>query len=192
MARAQVGDERMQDVRALCRDGAARQGWWPLPGMPRLGESLYGAPPEAAGVRWSAQGHARAVAGGEPELWLHLQAEAAVPLQCQRCLQALTQSLNVDRHVRFVHGEDEAARLDEEIDDDVLALPPLLDLHALLEDELILALPLVPRHEGPCPEPLPLPSDESDAVEPDSHPFAALGALRGRGPAGQGGAGSGG
>jgi uncharacterized protein len=36
----------------------------------------------------------------------------------------------------------------------VLALEPALDLKELVEDELLLALPLVPRHEV-CPEPLP-------------------------------------
>ncbi len=52
-------------------------------------------------------------------------------------------------------GEEAAAALDAESDDDVLALESSLDLHALVEDELLLALPLVPRHDE-CPEPLPV------------------------------------
>jgi uncharacterized protein len=53
-----------------------------------------------------------------------------------------------------------------------------LDLLPLLEDELILAVPLVPRHER-CPEPLPLPADEPDEM-PAEHPFAKLAALKQR------------
>jgi len=102
-----------------------------------------------------------------------------VPLQCQRCLQTMTQTLRVDRRFRFVRNEEQAAELDEESDDDVLALPTRLDLVALLEDELILALPIVPRHDS-CPQPLPIqPAAEADE-EAAPHPFAALAALRGR------------
>jgi uncharacterized protein len=182
-------DTRALDVRLLCRDGAARQGRWPLASLQRLCSGLYGPLPASAKVAWSAAGLLRPVSGGEPELWLHLQARAEVPLQCQRCLQAISQPLAVDRRFCFVQGEEEAERLDEELEDDVLALPPLLDLQALLEDELILALPLVPRHDGPCPEPLPLPTEEPGFDAAAEHPFAALAALRGRKPPG-GGAGS--
>jgi uncharacterized protein len=186
--RARGGDARALDLRALCRDGATREGRWPLAGMARLAESLYGPLPPDSVVRWAAQGLSRPVAGGEPELGLQLGAQAVVPLQCQRCLQALAEPLVLDRRLRFVAGEDEAARLDEASEDDVLALPALLDLHALVEDELILALPLVPRHPGACPEPLPLAADDAGADEPAAHPFAALQALRGRPPRGGGGA----
>ena len=84
-----------------------------------------------------------------------------------------------------MRGEAEAARLDEESEDDVLELPPRLDLHALVEDELILALPLVPRHErlpGAAARAGGTDAPEDDAPAP--HPFAALAALRRRGPGG--------
>ena len=73
----------------------------------------------------------------------------------------------------------EAAQLDEHSEDDVLALPQRLDLHELLEDELILALPIVPRH-GVCPQALPLAAVPEAEAAPN--PFAALAALRGRMP----------
>ena len=51
----------------------------------------------------------------------------------------------------------------------------------LIEDELLLALPLVPRHEQ-CPEPLPRAFVEDDpAIDPADNPFAVLAALK-RGP----------
>jgi uncharacterized protein len=181
--KARTVDPRALDVAALCRNGQALEGRWPLATMTRLADGLAG-PPGDGDVAWQARGSTVPVAGGEAELWLALEAQAPVLLQCQRCLQPLAETLAVDRRVRFVRGEDEAARLDEESDDDVLALPARLDLHALVEDELILALPLVPRHEV-CPEPLPLPkaepaADAGDAAEAKPNPFAALAALRKR------------
>jgi hypothetical protein len=121
----------------------------------------------------------RPVAGGDPEIWLHLMAHAEVVLQCQRCLQPTLERLTVDRRFRFVRNEDEAARLDEESEDDVLALPERLDLEELLEDELILGLPLVPRH-GQCQHPLPMRAADPGADDEAPNPFAALAALRGK------------
>lgn len=180
-------DPRALDLPALARAGATLQGSQPLAALPRLADSvLAAADADASPVAWTAQALQRPVTGGEPELWLHLQARAAVRLECQRCLQPMRETLEVDRRFRFVRGEDEAARLDEESDDDVLALPPRLNLPDLLEDELILALPLVPRHET-CPQPLPGAGEPSAAPAPAAeerpHPFAALAALkRGGGP----------
>lgn len=174
-------EPRAVDLPAFCRAGATLQGVLPLDGMVRLSGSLAGIEADAAPASWSAAGELRPVAGGDAEIRLHLQAGATVSLQCQRCLQPMTEPLAVDRHFRFVRGEAEAARLDELSEDDVLELPQRLDLAALVEDELILALPLVPRHER-CPQPLPLADAGEAPGEPTPHPFAALSKLRRRGP----------
>lgn len=175
-------DPRRLDLRAFTRSGGTLQGDLPLAALARLLPSLL---PQAAGeaaatVSWRADGDMRPVRGGEPELWLHLQARADVVLECQRCLQPMAQALQVDRRLRFVDGEDEAARLDEDSDDDVLPLPPALDLPGLVEDELILALPLVPRHEA-CPQPLPMSVADDGALDEAPHAFAALAQIRGPG-----------
>lgn len=169
-------DPQALDVLALCKGAGTLQGQWPLATLARLSDSFCAASDGSAS--WQARGWLLPVPGGEPEVWLELQGAAEVPLECQRCLQPMTEHLAVQRRFRFVRSEDEAARLDEESEDDVLALPARLDLQALLEDELILALPIVPRH-GVCPEPLPLPAAESlDEAAPAPKPFAALAALR--------------
>jgi len=174
-------DPRAVDLPAFCRAGASLAGELRLAGMERLAGSLAAIGPDAAPATWSALGELRPATGGDPEIWLRLQAGATVTLQCQRCLQPLAEALSVDRRFRFVHGEAEAARLDELSDDDVLELPQRLDLAALVEDELILALPLVPRHER-CPRPLPL-ADAGEGPEATApHPFAALSKLRRRDP----------
>lgn len=175
-------DPHALNVRAFCSDGELLSGAWPLSTLTRLGEGLFGTPEPATLVQWTVQGSVLPQAAGEPEVWLRLQAHAAVPLQCQRCLQPVEQDLAVDRRFRFVRSEAEAERLDESSEDDVLVLSPRLDLQDLLEDELILSLPLVPKHEGPCPAPLPVPLDDLEEDAPAPNPFAALAALRaGRG-----------
>ena len=170
-------DPRALDVLALCRAGQPLEGQQSLADMPRLAGSLFGAP--AGAVSWSAVGSQHPMAGGAPETWLHLTADAPVTLQCQRCLQELATRVGVDRRFRFARDEDEAAELDEELEDDVLVLAPRLNLLELIEDELILALPLVPRHEQ-CPEPLVSDDKGSPEEEVKPNPFAVLAALRDR------------
>ena len=176
-------DPRRIDIEALCAAGAELAGEWPGAGFERLHEGV--APDMAAPtvvptpVTWSLAGR-QLPAAVAPELWLHLRARAGVVQTCQRCLQYFVLAVAIDRRLRFVHGEDDAARLDEESEDDVLALPPQLDLHELLEDELILALPVVPMHED-CPAPLwaaaaaPASATAAAAAAAAPHPFAGLG-----------------
>jgi len=175
-------DPRRLGVEAFAREGGFLEGRWPLASFPRLMLSVHSeAPPEAdASVVWQAQGEWRKPQSVEAQPWLHVRARTRLTLVCQRCLGPLDTTLEVDRWMRFVHGEEAAAALDAEIEDDVLALERMLDLHELVEDELILAMPLVPRHEGRCPVPLPLPSQEEEAVpEPTRRsPFAVLEALK--------------
>lgn len=175
-------DPSVLDLLALCKAGVTLNGQWPLAAMERLNSGFCAASDGSAS--WQASGSLVPVQGGEPELWLELQAEAEAPLECQRCLQPMTERLQVRRRFRFVRNNDEAARLDEESEDDVLVLQPRLDLHTLLEDELILALPIVPRHDV-CPQPLAQPANPPDVEEAAPKPFAALAALRGR-PQGEG------
>ena len=126
-----------------------------------------------------ARGERSAARGPGPQIWLHVSASTRLPLECQRCLAPVEVAVDVARSFGFVHGVDAAAQLDAESEDDVLALTRALDLRELIEDELLLALPLVPRHEH-CPQPLPVPIDsDADSVEEGTpNPFAALAALK--------------
>jgi uncharacterized protein len=168
------------DLAAFARDGASLEGEWPAASLERLAES--GAPDApAAGwpaLRWSLRGEVRQPKGGAAQTWLHVTADAQVALTCQRCLKAVQEGVGIDRWIRFVDTEAEAAALDVDSDDDVLALPRHLDARELIEDELLLALPLVPRHEV-CPESL---AHADDEVEPEEderpNPFAKLAALK--------------
>jgi uncharacterized protein len=176
-------DPRRLDVAEFARSGAALRGRWPLAGFARLMQAVEAAQPVPE-VEWSAQGAMHAAPGGATQPLLHLCAAAHVAMQCQRCLQPVAAQVEVDRRFRFAQDEREAERLDAESEDDVLALTRELDLHALLEDELLLGLPLVPRH-GDCAAPRHGAGEEVDpGVEPGG-PFSALAALRGRRDGGQ-------
>jgi len=178
------------DVSAFIADAAQLAGSWPGASLQRLAE-LQTPPQDTAlsAADWQAQGQRVAVAGGDAELWLHLQARAPVWLTCQRCLQPFSVPLDIDQRLRFVRGEAQAEALDAEIEEDVLALSKSLDLRELVEDELLLALPIVPRHDL-CPQPLPVPLAEASApddVPERENPFAALQRLKSSTPHGKGG-----
>ena len=181
--KARQPDPRKLDVAAAAAESLALDGRWPLAGFERLDE---GAPIGSDGierggdVRWAARGQQRPVAGGEPEIWLQLTAQARVWCECQRCLQPVAIDLDVARALRFVADEATAEALDAESEDDVLALPRWLDLHSLVEDELLLALPLVPMHvECPTRPPMSVENTSEDEVSARApHPFAVLAGLK--------------
>ena len=174
------------NVAQFAADGQELDGDWAVADLPRLADSEC--PPDAGStvpravaeperrVRWHAIGFLKPV-GGQDEIWMSLTADADVVLQCQRCLQPLDERVQADRHFRFVPDEATAARLDDELEDEVLELPRSLNLRELVEDEVLLALPLVPRHEV-CPDPLPRQFGDVEIVEEEAHPFAALAMLR--------------
>lgn len=171
------------DVKAFAQAAASLSGQDALQDYPRLIAELNGSP---AGLQviWSARGEVRAVAGGAEQVWLHLHAQTRLPLTCQRCLEAVMVGVEVDRPFHFVADEDQAAALDDESEEDVLVLDRAFDLPSLVEDELLMALPLVPRHEQ-CPsEPRLAASDPGFEAESEAkpHPFAVLARLRGGKP----------
>lgn len=168
------------DVAAFAAAGGRLRGAWPLGELGRLAAAAHedAQPGADASAAWQAEGEARAQRGGPPQPWLHVEASAALSLVCQRCLGPVATMLEARRSFLFVDDEQRAAALDADMEDDVLVLPRALDLRALVEDELLLALPLVPRH-AVCPEPLPMPAQpEFEEAESPPHPFAALGRLR--------------
>ena len=170
------------DVEAFAKDAGQLEGDWPVRSLERLADAAHpdARPAEADLAHWHAEGESRPVKGGAPQAWLHLRANARLALVCQRCLGPVDTPLETERSFLFVGDEDTAARLDAESEDDVLAMTRALDLRALVEDELLLALPIVPRHEL-CPQPLPMEHDDAPE-EARPNPFAALAALKRGGP----------
>jgi uncharacterized protein len=167
------------DVEAFAAQGATLQGEWPLTAMDRLIDSCHPDWSEASrtSVTWRARGELRKPRAAEPQVWLRLDVSTRVALVCQRCLGPVDTALHLEKELRFVPDEDTAAELDADSDDDVLASSRNLDLRSLVEDELLLALPLVPRHEE-CPPAYRehVPVEVASAEKPN--PFAVLSALK--------------
>ena len=90
----------------------------------------------------------------------HLSVTADVVLTCQRCLGPVRRMLASDAEVVFA---DEAAAGLPEGSEVVAGDPHRLDFAALVEDELLLALPIIPQHDAG--EACALPAGEGDEGE---------------------------
>ena len=172
-------DPQHLDVVAFARDGLRLQGEGALADWPRLAEEQYGDTVAPRQVQWLLQGRAVAQSGAPDQLWLDLKASLMLPMQCQRCLSPVLEAVQAERSFLFVADEAAAQALDDEVEDDVLVISRDFDALALVEDELILSLPLVPLHEV-CPETLPMsvadPAFEAAAERPN--PFGVLASLK--------------
>ncbi len=91
-----------------------------------------------------------------------------------------TSALRRDAHFRFVTSEDELNALPIDDDDvDEIVGSQHMDIAAWIEDEAILSLPLVPRHDDCRPAvPLVATPEGDDGGEKRPNPFAALASLK--------------
>lgn len=168
------------DVRAFARTAGHAGGKVPLTDFDRVAADCVGGGADAV-VSWSAQGEMRGGSDGTASVpWLHLQLEATLPLVCQRCLEPVGTPVAVDQWFRFVPDEETAEQLDDDAAEDLLVESEAFDLRALVEDELVLAMPLIASHAS-CPAPPRMSAQDAgfDAAADDGpRPFAALGRLR--------------
>lgn len=189
------------DLRTAAQQGEVLRGSCPLTALERLCSDW---PADDAALNnpvvWEATpvwreplpgaGVVQARVAGGAQLWLHLTVQAQVPQVCQRCLTPALEAVEVDRWFRFVADEATAAAEDDDSDEDLLVLEPRFNLLALIEDELLMGLPLVPMH-AVCPVAVQLSAGDIDAPAAEAerpHPFAALAALKGGAKSSQNGA----
>ena len=174
-----VFDPKRLDVKAFAEDAGQ------LAGESRLGDHAR-LMTETAGrgadlpMAWSAAGELRNPGHVHPEIWLSLRAHTVMPLTCQRCLGEVDVALDVARPFRFVEDESIAMAEDDGSPEDLLALSRSFDLIELVEDELLMDMPVAPRHEV-CPEPVMLAVADEDfdaAAGERENPFAALQRLK--------------
>lgn len=163
------------DAAAFAAAAEQRSGESLLSQYPRVAEAALAVEP-AAPVRWKAEGEYRVGTDGVRRPALHLTITTEVPQECQRCLQRVDVPVAVDRHFLFASDEAAAAALDAESEDDVLALDEGIDLPALIEDEILLALPMIPQHVQ-CKVTLPRSTETADFAASQTqaeNPFAVL------------------
>lgn len=130
-------------------------------------------------LQWQARFDLCSDQAGHQIPWLHLILVTALPKTCQRCLGPVDVPINVDRKFRFVDNEAIAEQQDDESEEDVLVIGREFDLLALIEDEILLDLPLVARHDT-CPVTVNLVAMDADFDEQTAKPkpFAVLEQLK--------------
>lgn len=167
------------DVQAFAEEAGRIEGRSRLGAHERLMAETQGRGAEGE-IAWLARGELRNPRHVNPEVWLHLKASAVLSLTCQRCMGPVDVPVQVERSFRFVKDEATAEAQDDASDEDLLALSRSFDLLALVEDELLMDMPLVPRHDV-CPEAPALSVEDPDFEQAGErpNPFAVLGRLKG-------------
>lgn len=157
----------VSDSFSFARDGRVLEGTLAIADLKRLHDLLA----EVVGeVSYRLQG----VKGERGQSQLRLTVTGCVPLACQRCLKVVHFPLEVDSLLELVPEGAELSQ--DELEDDTRDFLPVageLDVADLVEDEILLALPVAPRHER-CG--LPGAAEAGELVSP----FAVLAALKGK------------
>ncbi len=176
----QESPPRHLDVKAFAHAASQISGHDLLSNYERLMHEVQG-PGAEIGLDWSARGEFRSDPAGVGQVWLHVTVNTGLPLICQRCLAPVEIAVVVKPSFRFVENEEVAALQDDESEEDVLALSRDFNLADLIEDEVLMALPLIPRHET-CPLEVKLAVADPDfdaATAEKRNPFAVLAKLQG-------------
>ena len=150
----------------FARTGSKSQGAWPVAGFSRLRDVLR---TDEGTLHYDLRGVPQE--RGCPAL--RLKVGGALQLVCQRCLGALEFPLHIDVSLGLAEtqAEIDAEPLAAEGPERIVAGPEM-QVRDLVEDEVLLAIPLAPRHERCAVR---------DAVTADkeSSPFASLRGLVG-------------
>ncbi|OVZ63029.1 hypothetical protein CDO44_03820 [Pigmentiphaga sp. NML080357] len=179
---SEAGAVRHIDAFEFVRLGRSLEGSTPLARFVRLLEGLPEQDP-AAVVRWSA----RADRGPLGEPLIRLDVETVLTLQCQRCLGPLATPIESEVALQLVETEAELDDPDVFDESDMDAIEAGRDFEKVLgsrrfdlleqvEDELILSVPYVPRHDV-CPSGG---GKSGDAPDDKPSPFAVLAGLKTR------------
>lgn len=151
---------------------AARRGFegnLPLSSLPRLCDALC-EPDGQVGFQIDFDRDNLGVAYAE------LRITAELPLQCQRSLQRFLQPVEVVQRLGLIRDEDEEAALPPGYEPLLLPEDGMLRPVELVEDELILALPVVPLAPGSERVDQEWSPSQDDAAK--ASPFAALAGLK--------------
>ncbi len=110
-----------------------------------------------------------------PAVTGHIEAELSV--ECQRCLGPMAQTIDQDFEL-LIDASDEDIQTSQL--DSVYSEEGYLDMFAVIEDEIILALPLVAMHDDESCNPHWRPDAEPGQVGEKNNPFAVLESLKGQ------------
>lgn len=108
---------------------------------------------------------------------MHMQLSASLPLVCQRSLERFMHEVEIDQRLGLISEESQEASLPEGMEAVLVDRSGEVSPLQLIEDELLLAVPLVPV--SPSASELDPEWTREEAVEEDKpNPFAALQTLK--------------
>lgn len=108
------------------------------------------------------------------QAFVEVRAEAGLPLQCQRSLERYVQPVQVLQQLGLITSEAQESALPESMEPLLVPEGGEMNPAELIEDELILALPVVPINpESTLPEDTWVREDDDKP-----NPFAVLGTLK--------------
>lgn len=85
----------------------------------------------------------------EGKLFLACSVTGVLQLRCQRCLEAMPYQLSLESELELAEEEPDWAVMPDEVESaDLIKADSNLDVLALIEDEILLALPMAPMHEA--------------------------------------------
>ena len=145
----------------FARGAMQQRGFLGMEQLPRLAQMQC----STSGLEYLLQGGPSGF--GKP--CLRISVTGKVQLVCQRCLGPLPVPIAVDVELQLADSLREIAEADDDIDR-VLA-SKAMDIGQLIEDEVILALPTVPRHD--------ICVTASVATQASESPFGRLALLKG-------------
>jgi uncharacterized protein len=104
---------------------------------------------------------------------LHLHITAKLPVICQRCLDAMwvQSDLKFDYLISNTDIENNDQNIDQNDEIDWVAAETEMNIQELIEDELLLAMPIAPMHDHDC-------SKLSKESGEKPNPFAVLKSLK--------------
>jgi uncharacterized protein len=136
------------DTREFARLGLVLEGRLPVAGLTRLASALCDSEGELSYRLRGAPG--KYEDAREDAASLDLEFEVTVRVPCQRCLEPLELPLKGHNRLRLIENlpewSAETAELDADEADEIVHAQAL-DVAALIEDEVLLALPWAPRHQ---------------------------------------------
>ncbi|MBA4143235.1 MAG: DUF177 domain-containing protein [Nitrosospira sp.] len=156
------------DALDFANNAGAHHGKITLPELERLQDYLAADCGELQySITGAREGNARPI--------LRIAVQGTIKLRCQRCLDEVPYVLDLRAELLLAENEHELLRLEEDESVDCILASHATDVLALIEDEVILSLPISPRHtEGECS----IGELNGDNAAGDKPLFATLAALK--------------
>lgn len=166
---------RYIDPRKFAQQGIEIEGQVALAELSRLAELLH-----------SDKGHVEAALrfgiGEQRILFVAGDVSATVESVCQRCLEGVSIDIRCELNLAIQWEDSDIARLPSRFDPWIVG-EGQTDIYQIIEDDLLLSLPIVSYHDEPCVPDTLFSSGEEEtskiiAAAPDTNPFNVLADLK--------------